>query len=196
MNMENQLITGYDAKGFDTARPWECNTDFPPARLTFGSWRELGDPFHVSFFTLTQAPPADRLTTILASLDYAVDLYANPARHSRPGYGIGPDAYATWIAAVPEHGASHGNWWNATVWSECRKMASGYFGEIAAEFPHVAPRALDLGRTFAAIGELLGRASDKAMPAAEKTGVLTEAQRQESEAIPQVVALAEALRVA
>ena len=39
LNMENQLITGYDDTGFDTAQPW-CphNKDFPPRRLSSGTW--------------------------------------------------------------------------------------------------------------------------------------------------------------
>ena len=39
LNMENQLITGYDDTGFDTAQPWyPHNKDFPPRRLSSGTW--------------------------------------------------------------------------------------------------------------------------------------------------------------
>ena len=30
INLENQLITGYDATGFDTAQPWPKNIKYPP----------------------------------------------------------------------------------------------------------------------------------------------------------------------
>ncbi|MBT4096206.1 MAG: hypothetical protein HOE86_01090, partial [Gemmatimonadetes bacterium] len=123
--------------GFDTAQPWyPHNKDFPPKRLSSGSWTEFGDECHVNFFSYGQIEPASRPETILASLEYAVDLWENPSRHTGRGYGMGPDGYARFIDAVKAGaGDSHGNWWNATVWSECRAMAATYFDEIADDFP-------------------------------------------------------------
>ena len=40
-----------------------------------------------------------------------------------------------------EHGATHGNWWNATVWGECRNFAGAYMAEIAEWFPSAAELA-------------------------------------------------------
>jgi hypothetical protein len=196
INLENQLISGYDADGFLTAQPWAPKTDYPPARLSFGSWKEFGDVYHVSFYTLHKAAPAEPRQAILESLDYAVDLHANPAKHSWQGYGVGPDAYTNWTAAAAEHGASHGNWWNATVWSECRLMASRYFAGIGIGYATVAQAAAELTQAYADIAGALGRLSDKQLPAADKVTLLAETRAREAAAIGKVAALAAALRAA
>ncbi|MCX7015960.1 MAG: hypothetical protein NTW86_25965 [Candidatus Sumerlaeota bacterium] len=194
MNLENQLIAGYDDDGFLTLQPWAPKVDFPPARLTFGSWREFGDRFHVNFYTLRSANPVEHRKAVLDSLDYAVGLHTNPAKHSLNDYGIGPDAYENWINAAAEFGATHGNWWNATVWSECRQMASRYFADIQQGYDGVAQAATELAKTYADIAGALGRLSEKKMEAAEKVKLLAETKEKESEAIRKVAALAASLR--
>ncbi|MBI5094687.1 MAG: hypothetical protein HZB26_19905 [Candidatus Hydrogenedentes bacterium] len=183
LNLENQLITGYDAEGFFTAQPWVCVNDFPPARLSFGSWKEFGDRVHASFFAFEKARPSDRRTIILQSLDFAIDLQKNPSQYSMDGYGVGPDAYANWIAAAPKFGASHGNWWNATVWSECRAMASEYFGEIQREYAGTSALAAELAEVYRDLASLLQRVSDKDMDSDTKVGLLREAQAKEAAAV-------------
>jgi len=194
INLENQLIAGYDEDGFLTLQPWAPKEDFPPARLTFGSWREFGDTFHVSFYTLRSVKPVEHRTAVLDSLDYAVDLHTNPAKHSLNDYGVGPDAYANWINAAAEFGASHGNWWNGAVWSECRQMASRYFADIQQRYDGVAQAAAELSRTYADIGGALGRLSEKQMDTAEKVKLLSETKEREAEAVSKVAALAASLR--
>lgn len=195
LNLENQLIAGYDAEGFTTLQPWApAKTDYPPARLTFGSWQELGQSVHISFFLFKKARPAARRRAVLASLDYAVDLYARPAVHCRPGYGIGPDAYAHWLAAAPEHGSSHGNWWNATVWSECRKMAAAYWRSLPESCPAAAGPAPDLAAVYDDLGDTLGALADRALPLPERLRLLTHARDCEAKAIPRIAALAATLR--
>lgn len=194
LNLENQLITGYDDTGFFTAQPWAPHVNFPPARLSFGTWQELGDQFHVNFFTFSQRTGADLRTQLLDSLDYAVELHWNPRRYRFPGYNIGPEAYACWKAALPEFGTSHGQWWNATVWSECRRMAASYFAEIASLFPAVAGPALSLGRSYAEIADLLSQLRDKELAAADKLVLLDRAAVAEAQTIERVPALAAQLR--
>ncbi len=194
LNLENQMITGYDETGFFTVQPWAPKVDFPPARLAFGSWKELGDSFHLSFYTIEKVKPANQTAAILAGLDYAVDLFAHPPKHSQAGYGIGPDAYSNWIKAAPEFGTSHGNWWNATVWSECRRMASEFFTEIQQKHATVSQPASELSADYAAISEALAKASDKEMNAAEKVALLRETNDKEAAAIEKVAALAARLR--
>ena len=194
INLENQLVAGYDDEGFLTLQPWAPRVDFPPARLTFGSWREFGDTFHVNFYTLTTVKPAEHRKAVLDSLAYAVDLFANPRDHSLTDYGVGPDAYANWIKAAPEFGGSHGNWWNGTVWSECRQMASRYFAEIGRRYDGVARAAAELTKAYAEIGAALGRLSDKDMDGAEKVTLLAETREKEAEAIRKVPALAASIR--
>jgi hypothetical protein len=193
MNMEHQLITGYDADGLFTAQPWPPH-DFPPARLTFGLWKEFGKEIHVNFYALARAKHSDHRKAVLDSLDYAVALHADPKKHTSADYGVGPDAYANWIAAAEKCGDSHGNWWNGVVWSECRAMASKYFAEIGAKYESAAPICEELSRDYAAISANLGKVSDKKLPAPEKIRLLDETQKMEAEAMEKVVAVAKALR--
>jgi hypothetical protein len=193
-NMENQLITGFDEEGIFTAQPWAPKVDFPQAKLSFGSWKEFGDKFHVNFFTLEKVQPKEQLAAIIESLDYAVDLHKNPTDHNLEGYGIGPDAYTNWIKAVPEYGSSHGNWWNATVWSECRTMASKYFAGIGKLYSNVAQEASQLEKAYAEIGTALSTASNKEMDAGEKVKLLEETRVKEAEAIKLVAVLVVSLK--
>lgn len=188
VNMEYQLITGYDETGFDTARPWECDSGFPPARLTFESWNELGNGIHLGFsaYYPLECSPIQRIAH--DSLLYAIDLHRNPANHSWADYGIGPNAYANWFEAVKAgHGNSHGNWWNATVWAECRKRASEYLLELLGY--GVLTNDVDacaVAHIYSTIGHLLERCADKEMSANEKMNLLAEAARYEAAVVPKL----------
>lgn len=194
LNLENQLIDGYDNTGLFTAQPWAPKNKFPPDRLTFGSWKEFGDQFHCNFFTIEKVVPTKRRAAVLASLDYAVDLWKHPEQHTSAAYGVGPKAYDNWIKAVPDSGSSHGNWWNATVWSECRRMAADYFSTIAAGDERVADLCVQLRSEYLKIAENLKQASSKTMDADEKIALLETTKDLEAHAIGNVSLLADALR--
>jgi len=194
LNMESQIISGYDGTGFFTAQPWGTRDNFPPGRLTFGSWEELGKEFHINFYTIEKTEPADRQAAILASLDFAADMWENPSEYTTQAYGVGPEAYNNWIAAVPTAGSSHGNWWNATVWSECRRMAADYSSAIAKDNEKVADLCAQLRTEYLKIAENLQKASDKIMDSDQKVALLKETKQLESEAIGNVRKLAAALR--
>ena len=194
-NMENQVISGYDDKAFFTAQPWgDCCNGFPPATLTFGKWPEFKDEIHVNFFTFRKLAPADDRTTVRDSLRYALDLFRHPEKHSFERYAIGLNAYDNWTRGVATgHGSSHGNWWNATVWSECRAMASSYFAEVGRKFGTVAGQAQELNTAYREIADLLSKVSDKTMDPAGKAALLTETKDKEARAITQVESLLEKL---
>ena len=194
INLENQIIDGYDETGLFSAQPWAPHNPFPPARLTFGTWHEFGEEFHVNFYTIEKVKPIDREAAILASLDYAVDMHKNPTKYSTEAYGVGPIAYDNWINAVPTSGSSHGNWWNAAVWSESRLMAARYFVEIGKENKGVSGICLTLKNRYLNIGGNLEKISSKEMASEEKIELLKETKRWEAEAIEDVVKLSAALR--
>jgi len=185
LNMENQLITGWDDTGFLTAQPWP-GMDFPPKHLTFGSWAELGAQFHVDFHVLHRCEPADLRKAVADSLRYAVDLWRNPKAHTGEHYGMGPDGYANWSAAVEAgHGASHGNWWNGTVWAECRARAADYFREAAPLLPSGADAAVLTGE-YAAIAARLDQCAGKELKAGAKVALLAEAAGREDACIARI----------
>jgi hypothetical protein len=179
LNMENQLITGYDASGFDLAQPWE-RSEFPPARLSFGSWAEFGDEIHVSFFTYGRTEPQSSRQIAEAALRCALDMLVRPQEFSDGDYAAGLRAYDNWIAAVEAgHGASHGNWWNATVWAECRARAADYLAEAGRVLPELTDPATELVAAYGTIAGYLERLADREMDRSDKLDLLRETQRLE-----------------
>ncbi|HJN28111.1 MAG TPA: hypothetical protein QF604_09360 [Candidatus Latescibacteria bacterium] len=132
---------------------------------------------------------------ILASLEYTVHPWEHPVQHTGPGYGMGPYGYARLIYAVKAGaGDSHGNWWNATVWSECRSMAAAYFAEIADDLQEASTLSQDLSKRYSSIAEGLSRVSDKEMDATEKVALLETIREDELVCIGQVAQCAETIR--
>jgi len=186
-NLENQLIYGLDEQRFFTAQPWPKNPDFPPKTLTFSTWAEFGNECHASFFSFKKLPKQDRNVIIRDSLTYAVDLFENPRKHSCEHYGIGPEAYDNWLKAVETGKANpHGNWWNATVWSECRAMAAAFFAEIAERYPDSASALRALSADYKEISDRLARVSDKKVPDDEKSPIIRDLKTRELAAISRV----------
>ena len=171
-------------------QPWEC--DFPPPGLTFGSWREMGSEIHASFYSYSRVERLDTAFSIQRSLLYALDLTASPEDHTLTGYTCGTKAYDVWIQGVNDGlGSTHGNWWNATVWAECRKMGAEYFREIARGYPACSELALELARCFDGISRNLEAVSKAELPAGDKAGLLAKARDAENGALPLMEKLAE-----
>jgi hypothetical protein len=193
-NLENQLICGHDEQRFFTAQPWPKNPDYPPKTLTFGTWAEFGSECHVSFFSFKKLPAQDRSIIIRDSLSYALDLFQNPRKYSCERYGIGPEAYDNWLKAVETGKANpHGNWWNATVWSECRGMAAAFFAEIAEDFPDNASVLRSLSAAYKEISDGLARVGDKKLPNGAKPAIVRDLKTRELAAISRVRELADSL---
>jgi len=187
LNLENQLVSGYNDTQFIVQQPW-AKVDFPPKTLTFQTWEELGKEFHISFFSFAQTEATDERTIIRDSLSYAVDLAKNPARYRSEHYYIGLEAYDTWVKAVEAgHGPSHGNWWNGTVWWECREMASDYFSEIASKLQgEVSERAMDLSKRYGGVATFLDKARNKELANEKKIKVILEAKKAEEACVNEI----------
>jgi len=189
-NMEHQLIKGYDQDGLLLLRPWpDCGTEeMTPSRITFGSWRELKE-VHACFYIHEKVSAIDAKQALRESLQYAVDLFTTSAEFGWGDYGMGTEAYAKWIAGVPKFSAEHGNWWNAMVWSECRKMASAFFAEIAVKYPQLAGECVQLTGLYGNISEALFKVGDKQMNPQEKVILLETALQKELEAVELIKAI-------
>jgi hypothetical protein len=97
---------------------------------------------------------------------------------------VGPAAYATWISAVSAgHGSSHGGWWNAMVWSECREKAGDYFDEIGRRHPRLVPSAALLAEHYRAVAAALRGAGQKETPDGRRLSLLAGARDREAECI-------------
>ena len=162
LNMDNQIIYGYDEERLLLTQPWGDCVDVTPGTLTFQTWKEFGDEIHVEFFSYEKVQAADDTKIITDSLQYALDLFENPEKYNYEKYTIGAGAYDTWIKAHEQEKAhTHGNWWNGTVWSECRYMAAEYFSEIAGKHDGIAEKSRELSTQYKEIALLLKQVGDK-----------------------------------
>ena len=194
VNMEHQIVYGFEDGRFLTARPWSGNPDFPPGTLTPGDWTELGAEIHMNFFAYDPVEPADPAVTVRASLEYAVDVHRHPGKHQCEGYAVGPGAWDNWAAAAGEFGASHGNWWNGTVWGECRLRAAEYLDELAESLDgDAASRAGSLAAAYAGIAEQVAALADKELPADKKRAIALDVKSREEAAILGMEALLDVL---
>jgi AraC-like DNA-binding protein len=131
--LEHQLISGYDTKGFIILQPWngEAKSELPS--LTFGSWKEAFDREGWVMFTLLEKEDlrADEPTLLRSALTAALRMRTSPGEFQIPGYQSGDGAWEGWLAGIERGmGTSHGNWWSAIVWKECRMMAGEFFAEL------------------------------------------------------------------
>ncbi len=190
LNMDYQLITGFDGSGFSCTQPWESNN--PPAHLTFGSWDEWEDEIHACFYSFEKIELPDSLYAIQQSLQFVRDLSENPSGYATKPYTCGVAGYEAWIRGVKKgYGTEHGNWWNGTVWSECRKQGALYFEEIAGAYPTSSLISLKLQSLFDRTGDILLIARDRELEKKKKIELLTEAKELEEKVLPIMVNLAD-----
>ena len=194
LNLDHQLLIGYDDTGFDLAQPWgEGNVDSTPRRLTFGAWPEFANGPPVTLFEITPCAQRSRSKAIAESLDFAVDFWRSPDRFAYDDYATGRLAYDYWLAAIDaDHGDEHGNWWNGVVWGECRERAGDYFQDLAAaEFagPVDQRQARELAIDYRALGRLLYRAADKTATPADKRRFVEQARDLEDGCVERIAGL-------
>lgn len=191
LNMENQLIVGYESDHFVAAAPWPMNPDFPPRRLTFGSWAEFGEEYHCSFFTYKLTGEFDQDAVIRDSLQYALELYLTPSKYSNEPYSGGISAYDQWIQAIRDgHGQDQGNWWNAIVWGECRARAAAYLDEIGHGFSEAYQElASHLSEVYRLIAHSLKTVSERELSDSRKVELLQEIKHLELEQLERLKSL-------
>jgi hypothetical protein len=187
-NMDNQIIYGYDDNGFLLAQPWGPECESTPATLTFNTWDEYKGEIHAIYLVYHKIHPADNDTMIRDSLHYALDLFKNPKKYAFEKYTIGVQAYDVWAGAHEQGRANaHGNWWNASVWSECRAMAAEYFNEIAEKYDgEVSSIARELSAQYKDIAGLLDQISDKKKLGSDKVPLIKQVKEKELAAIQNI----------
>lgn len=194
LNLDHQLVVGYDDTGFDLALPWgEGAVGSTPSRLTFGTWQEFVSGPPVAFFRFDPTPRRSASTATRSVLDFAVDIWRCPEQFAESPYGTGDLAYRNWLLGIDAgHGGSHGNWWNAVVWGECRERAGDYFQALAAaEFPGAIDqrKARDLAVDYRTLSRLLYRASDKTASVADKRRFVEQARDLDAACVERIAEL-------
>lgn len=158
--LENQLVSGYDDQGLIFLRSWGPQSPTEISKLSFGSWAECLDREGWVYFTLLEpeSQRADEATLLQGALATALRLRSDPASFACPGYQVGDAAWGQWLDCLERGlGTSHGHWWNAMVWTECRRMTAGFFGEIAPTLGSEARQALarELAEVYGACADSL-----------------------------------------
>jgi AraC-like DNA-binding protein len=164
--LEHQLISGYDTKGLIFLQPWNGESKVELPSLTFGTWEEALEREGWVYFTLLEkddlrAGEDDLLRSALAT---ALRMRTNPEEFQIPGYRVGDGAWEAWLAGVNEGlGSSHGHWWTAMVWKECRNMAAEFFTglESTVSGGKAASLCRDLAGLYRECGAQLDIAKEK-----------------------------------
>ena len=179
LNLDHQLVLGRDEKSFLLAQPWGPEPPSTPERLTFGTWQECQTGPPVEFFAFMPCEPASS-TPLEDALAFAVDAWKRPGCMTEGPYGFGPLAYDRWLAALQADSIDvHGNWWNASVWGECRAFAAEYFATAANVEGAAwldAPTARWLAERYASAAAVLHTASDRTASNAARRGLIGEAR--------------------
>lgn len=192
--LEHQLVAGYDEGGLILLQPWNGRADSEIPALTFGSWEEclaLEGWAHVTVLE-NESEPRPLLEIATEALTYATEMYQDPARFEFPAgvpgagqYRIGDRAYESWIAGVEKGlGNTHGHWWNAKVWSECRRNAGEFFTQLAEllESPEARRTCEALHEVYADIAGSLEKAGNRDLAKGEQAKLLAGAREREREA--------------
>lgn len=192
VNLEYQLVSGYDNTGFFTSQPW--SNDFPPSHLTYETWDEIKDDIHMCVFTFDQIKEKNMKDRVKAALQFAVALHQTPKDYTNAPYYTGLEAYDVFIKAVSDgHGGGQGNRWNATVWGECRNMASAFFDELKGIYPNLKDMFSSLSHDYKLIGESLIKLSESSLPIGPRVEVLKDIKETERLAIEKIEGIIEKL---
>lgn len=185
LNLEYQIISGYDKAGFVTAQPWTI--DYPPKHLTWQTWEELNNDIHMNFFAFEKIQPQSQIHCIKAALQTAIDIHRAPNDFTSAPYFTGSEAYDHFIKAIEAgHGQGQGNRWNGLVWGECRAMASTFFEQLASLYSNHSDLCLNISHDYQLIGEGLVQLTEENLPIGPRVEVLKDIQRTEQEAIKKI----------
>ena len=186
--LDHQVISGFDEKGFTLTQPWGADMkDSTPPRLDFGSWEGFSSGVPLCVFAVSKRDDALKTTRemLQPAVQYALDVWDNPKSHSEdPNFGMGPAAYPNWLKAIEDgFGNQHGAWWNATVWSECKIMASRFFDKASGDFNGESTLLKQIAEAYKNSALAMMEASDQKLDAAPKKAAVRNAEQAETEAV-------------
>jgi AraC-like DNA-binding protein len=196
--MEYQLVNGYDESGFHFVLPWNGDAGSEQKRLTFSTWAECLDNEGFAGFIIIKKGTAkdDIVTMVKHALSYGLDLYRYPEKYQQKKYGIAYHAYTNWINCFKSGEVhEHGSWWNGMVWTENKKMAGNFFGELEEVVENGQASALcsELAGLFGEIGDRLDRVKEKDLSSEKKIPLLEECLEFEHKAEEKMEVLLKAL---
>ena len=153
--LEHQLVSNSDEEGLVLSMPWGPDGAACLKRVEFQDLQEIKPPIF-GFYRIDRSNPAQKHVRVLRGLECALRMYDDSVDFQMDGYRFGPSGFEVWADALHSHKYdTHGNWWNAQVWSECRHVASEYFKnwELVA-----CDETSSLAQTFSEVSSLLVKA--------------------------------------
>ena len=126
--LEHQLIIECDAENMRFAMPWDNAVESCMKDLSWEAWINQQEPPPFGFYRFAQHEVAPKEERVLQAVKIARSVYDSPATFEIEDYKFGPNAYEQWCGALQNPASDkHGQWWNCTVWSECRHFAAEYY---------------------------------------------------------------------
>lgn len=134
---------GYYYKGIGTP----ADDDYARPSDGYKPWEELAADSSVGWLHvgwLSEGAASDDATTVLESLEFALEFSTSPSKWISQGYRANLDGYDNWLTALrsPELKDTTGLAYNGEVWAECRHFAVMYLEEAAARIGGEAGRLL------------------------------------------------------
>lgn len=171
VGLDHQLVKSFDGTKFHLTLPWGT-VDTTPPTLTKGTWEEFAEGPPTCFYGLKRCDSQDCRSNLFEAMEFAVETASDPSGVEWDGYRIGSGAYEKWIQALESGNfEAHGHWWNASVWSENRRMASVFFDDLASSSTLNRESLKELSRGFETVADSLVAAASAETVQAKLDGV-------------------------
>lgn len=177
--LEHQLVSDSDAKGIELSLPWGPDSEACLKRVEFDAMTKKDSPIF-GFYRFDRCDSSEKLVRVSRGLDCALRMYGESADFQADGYRFGLSGFEVWADALRSNEFnSHGNWWNAQVWSECRHVAAEYFNNWEL---FECSETSSLAQKFSEVSSLLREAGDHELDNAKKRSLVLQAGDIESRA--------------
>ena len=175
--LEHQLVSHSDVEGLELALPWGPDGDACLKRVEYCDLQKK-EPKVFGFYRIDKCDSSEKRTRVLQGLKCALKMYGEPSDFEMDGYRFGIGGLETWADALSSNEFNtHGNWWNAQVWSECRRVTSEYFSSW--EFIECDETSL-LAEKYSDVASLLSKAGDHELGNEDKRALVLQAAEVEA----------------
>lgn len=177
--LEHQLVSHSDERGLNLSLPWGPDSAACLNRVEYEDLRKQ-ELQVFGFYRIDSCDPAEKRIRVLQGLECALRMYRESSNFEVDGYRFGLGGLESWADALSSNEFDpHGNWWNAQVWSECRRVASEYFSNW--EFIKCDETNL-LAQKYSDVANLLSKAGDQELDNESKRTLVLQAAEVEKSA--------------
>ena len=187
LQLDFQIITGAEDGGLTLTLPWGNEMDTTKKEIRFLTSSETPQGPPLDFYVYESCENVEPSQRLHDALKFATDVYTEPKQFEWDDYGIGFNGYKNWCKALEEETFNtHGHWWNAMVWGECRFCVSEYLGQIETGDDALTQALRHLGEQYATIAQLIFDSGDNEMATSDKLENIKQAYQAEEKAAEQL----------